>query len=238
MTYIPNPHPALAELTPNGQAKVDFLAWFNDGYVIDDHHLLAGRPDMITIKLLPEARQQNVIHPGLIIKHTQGGSKKSTNANLWTYCNNQTVVDEPHVAGPQMDDGKMLQMMPFNITAHCSKDANYFLRDGKPCGAISFETQDLGSDNADINKTPWTLQQLNSSAGALTACCATYGIRCTAPAWYRDNGIGHHNLFVEWSKRIPNACPGNARIRQMDWLRQEVAGRLGNYYNAVGMVCP
>ena len=42
MSYIPNPHPTLATPAPNGQPRVDFLAWFNEGFVVTDGHLLAN----------------------------------------------------------------------------------------------------------------------------------------------------------------------------------------------------
>jgi hypothetical protein len=65
-----------------------------------------------------------------------------------------------------------------------------------------------------------------------------YRIPCTSPPYWNSGGIGHHCQFPEWSTFVGKTCPGAARIRQMDWVRGEVAGRVANYHSIVGGSCP
>ncbi len=237
--YVPNPHPHLAEAAPNGQPKVDFLAWFNKGWVIDDRHLLANpsTPQLLTIKLLPEAASQPKIRPRGIVQHTQGGSKKATNEQVWALCATDSWKSEPHIIGPEMASGRALQAIPFNVRADSNKDGNRWLYAGEWWGHISIESQDSGFNNLPLKNDPWTLAQLDTFAGIDTALCATYGIRCgDMPAW-NGSGIAPHNRWPEFTSSSHN-CPGPARTSQMDWIRNEVASRLAAYYAAVGEVCP
>lgn len=237
--YIPNPHPKLAELAPNGQPKSDFLAWFNDGIVIDDRHCLAGRPDLILVKLLPEAAEQPKIRPRGQVYHTQGGPTKATNQQVWSLCARKEWKSEPHIIGPEMVGGRCLQAIPFNVRADSNLDGNQFTLTpgGELRGHISIETQDSGFKNVPLAKDPWTLEQLNILAGIGTALCATYGMSCGDMYEWNASGIAPHNRWPQFSKTNHN-CPGPARCLQMDWVRAEVAKRLAAYYAAVGETCP
>lgn len=238
MSFIPNPHPTLAVLTRTGQPRVDFLAWFNDGVVIDDRHLLAGgRPGQITIKLLPEARTQTIIRPRGVIPHTQGGPRQATNDEAWGFFNARSN-NESHIVGPNMSRGDFIQCMPFNVRADSNYEGNVweFPRgSGQMWGYLSIETQDAG--NASLNATEWTLPQLGSLIAITTAACATYAIPCTDVPSPTSGGIAPHNRWPQWSKTA-HSCPGVARTRQMDYLRSQVATRLANYYSAVDLTCP
>ncbi len=244
-TFVRPAHyaPRLEELH-NGQAKGDFLAYVNDGFVIDSGHWLAGRPDIVTVKPLPEASSQIEIVPWGWIMHTQGGYVKASNEAVWNWCNSGTGTDrevksEPSVIGPQMADGKVIHCVPFNIKADSNYLGNaFYVWNGSRmilAGYASAETQDNGS--ATLSTTKWSLPQLNVSAGMITAYCAAYAVPCVAPATPTSRGIAHHSLHPAWSK-AGHDCPRAARIHQMDWLRGEVAKRLGDYYNAIGEVCP
>jgi hypothetical protein len=243
--YISNPHPTLAMPAANGQPRVDWLAWFNEGFVITDGHVLANaaNPELIIITLLPEAYTQPLIVPRLQIAHTQAsGRGKASNIAAYTHAAKSSVNIEPHVFGPEMVTGQMLQCMPFNRRADTSATANVFRIGGDwtNYGAVSYETQDLGG--ATINNTPWPERQLMSLVGAMTAVCATYSVWCTPvrpgtemrEEW---RGISHHSNVKSWS-RGGHSCPGAARIAQMDWVRHHVATRLANIYGAWGVGCP
>lgn len=246
MSYIPNPHPRLAELAPNGQQKVDFLAWFNGGLVIDDAHLLAGRPDQVTIKLLPEALTQRLIVPKNGIIHSQAGANRATNLQLWTHMAKPTVNIEPHVIGPEFVTGKIIQCVPFNRAAHCNADANEWFEGGARRGALSMETQDNGNGNGNpshpnhdrLRTTQWDLAQFGMIASIMTAWCATYRLKCWMPFEWDVSGMGYHSLHKEWSVHIGKSCPGKARIGQFPELLNHVASRLAHYYDAVGETRP
>lgn len=250
--YITNPHPALARLAANtDQSKVDFLAWFNDGWVIDDRHLLANpaHPELLQIKLLPEATTQGLITPGMGILHSQAGVRTASNEQVWSFMSRsftsrQDVKNEPHVVGPEMLTGRALQAMPFNVRADSSSAANAYTIVPTTYGAITLELQDLGS--AKLNNTPMTQPQLSTVVGIFTAVCATYGVWCTPvppdqpgrPTPIREwKGLSYHAAVRAWS-RDQHSCPGAARIAQMPWVCHEVATRLAHIYGAWGVNCP
>ncbi len=232
-------HPYLEteiELGIDNRRYGDVLAVVNDGFVIDDHHWLAGRPDIITIKPLPEAFSQVHVKPHGMIAHTQGGPTKATNENVWSWCNSGTgtereVKSEPNIIGPEMSMGKLIHCVPFDVRADSNYLGNsfYVWLDGQLvlCGYASMETQDEGS--ATLAATAWSLPQLNVMAAVCTAYCATYRIPCGVPATSTSRGIAHHSLHPAWSK-TGHDCPRRARIQQMDWLRGETAKRLAAWY--------
>lgn len=234
--YIANPHPRLAALAPNGQPKVDFLAWYNDGFVIDAEHLLAGRPELVKVDLLPEATTQPKITPRGLVLHTQGGSRQATNEQARSFFL-RLSSNESHLVGPQMVDGKVIQLMPFNVRADSNYLGNEWWYQGKLYGHLSIETQDSGFLAVPLDRDPWTLPQLNVLAGIATALCATYGISCGDMPTPTSSGIVAHNRWPAFTKSGHN-CPGPARTRQVDWVRAEVAKRLAAYYAAVGETCP
>jgi hypothetical protein len=238
MSFIPNPYPTLAVVTRNGQQRVDFLAWFNDGVVIDDRHCLAGgRPGQIEVRLLPEAKTQRIIKPRGFVVHTQGGPRQATNDQAWGFFNVRSK-NESHIVGPDMVKGNVIQAMPFNIRADSNFEGNeweYPRGSGQWWGHLSMETQDAGA--ATVQVTEWPLPQLGTMIAIITACCATYTIPCTDVPSPFGGGIAPHNRWPQWSKDA-HSCPGVARTRQMDYLRSQVAGRLAHYYQAVGLECP
>lgn len=238
MAYIENFHPRLAETAPDGHFKGDLLAMFNDGYVVDSQHLLQkpNEPGRVTHALLPEAVTQARIIPRLAILHTQASSGRASNAAMLNYLRNSSNL-EPHLVGPQMDDGKVVQVMPFNVRADVSAKANGFYLPGRSgyYGALSAETQDNGGKT--VNQTPWTMAQLGTLCGWLTAVCFTYRIACTDVGWELGSGIAPHNRWPSWSQSA-HSCPGTARSNQMDAVRAEVANRLIPLYQACGEACP
>lgn len=243
MSYIPNPHPNLASPTPNGQARVDFLAWFNEGFVVTDGHLLANpaNPELIYTRLLPEAYTQLPIKPVLAIMHTQAGNGKASNDQVYGWLAREDVKLEPHIIGPEMVTGAMLQVVPFDRKADCNLAANRFVSVVRACwaGAVSFEMQDLGGKTLD--NTPMTERQLQSVVGLLTAACATYEIPCIAVPKTTQRtmwkGLSYHAKNGEWSASS-HSCPGASRIAQFPWVVHEVATRLAHVYGAWGIGCP
>jgi N-acetylmuramoyl-L-alanine amidase len=231
--FIPNPHSRLTGMALDGVTpKVDVLAFITGGYTINDQDLLIG-PNVHTA-LIPEAATQPTIVPRSIIDHSNAGKTPSRWQSMWHWIQTPGVVGEQHL---QVDmDGQIAQFMPFTVRADCNYKANRWQFGGEWYGALSHETADLGS--ATLQITPWSLPQFAALAAAHTAECVAYRIRCTQPATWQDSGIGHHNLFPEWSSYIGKTCPGAARIRQMDQLRSVVASNLAAYYHAVGGMCP
>ena len=247
MTYIPNPHPALASPAPNGQPRVDFLAWFNEGFVVTDGHLLANpaNPELIYTRLLPEAYNQPTIDPYLAIMHSQAGSGKASNDQLYGWLVREEVKLEPHIIGPEMVTGAMLQTVPFNHRADCNLAANRFtIDDGnggvRYVGALSYEMQDLGGKTLD--NTPMTERQMQSVIGLLTAACATYQIPCIeVPATTRMTlwkGLSYHKKNNSMWSSSAHSCPGASRIAQFPWVVHNVATRLAHVYGAWGIGCP
>lgn len=230
-TYISNPHPNLAI-----DARCDQLAWLNDGFVVNDQHELVNpnHPELIKQHYLPEALMQKKITPRMIILHTQAGKGKASNDQLFNWCLIGTNL-EPHIIGPEMDSGAMLQAIPFNVRADSSAAANGFLYNGIYYGALSAETQDLG--DATVDKTTWTWPQIRSLVGWMTACCAAYTISCGDVAYPQGSGIAPHNRWPGWTQS-GHSCPGKARTSQMDGLRGAVAERLAKYYEVAGLSCP
>jgi hypothetical protein len=252
MPIIPNPHPTLAAQSKVGpEILVDILADVNDGYVIDDRHLLVNTKDAsrVVTRLLPEATSQEKIQPRLVIQHTNGGENSATIDNLFGFRNSPNVKIEAHLQ--VQTDGVVGQFMPYNVEANANSDANRFVVGNKTFGAISHETQDRGSKHLSIHKDPWSVPQLAALIGATAAECVTYNIRCSAPTTWNDSGIGHHALFPflglgpnglpkkgAWTGVAGKPCPGSARIKQMDFLRHEVAVRMAAFYERSGGKCP
>lgn len=252
----PNYLPRLMETTPpdaqgNVHLKGDVLAINNNGAAIDANHLLIGDPHLQNIHpplgpLLPEAHTQPKIIPRLIILHTQAAGGPATNQQAFAFASLAQNVGEAHFYGPQMADALYCQAMPFNVRADSNLAANRFQLPGHQglndpwYGAIAIETQDNGG--ATLNDTPWTLVQIDALVTICTALCFSYLIACTVPTWPLGSGIGQHNLFANdphypWSA-TGHSCPGAARTRQMDVIRNLVAQRLAKIYSDCGESCP
>lgn len=238
MTYVPNFHPRLAQKLSDGNFKGDVLAYLNDGYVITDRHMLVNpnKPGQIVHKLLPEAGTQPKITPRLAILHTQAGGSKASNENMWSYINRASNL-EPHIIGPEMATGNVIQCVPFNVRADVNAAANSFQLLDRPgtFGALSAETQDNGG--ATVNQTPWTWPQIGFLVGWLTAACFTYQFSCGDVPHPKGSGIAPHNRWNEWSMSA-HSCPGSARTVQMDGIRGAVATRLADIYQHCGENCP
>ena len=182
-------------------------------YHIDNSHLLQG-PNVRHALIQPEATTQATITGRTVILHSQAGPRKTFWSDLVRFMTRADVVLEAHFLVEM--DGLIVQTMPTNRRADCNYKANPF--------AWSVETQDEGS--ATLATTGWTLAQVDSIAWICAALGAKYGTLDYSPcATWLDNGIGYHSQFKEWSSYTGKTCPGAARIRQMDGVRQAAAYR-------------
>lgn len=210
----------------------------NGGYYIA-HHRLVG-PD-VAIRLIPENNTQPKISPRSCILHTNAGA--GTANSLYGWITNPANNGEPHFQVAM--DGHIEQYMELNRRADCNFSANRWDDPTAPTGAwgaISFETQDLGSSS--LNRTPWTLPQFQALVGTITAICVAYNVQCVQPATWDASGIGHHSLFPyqgigrkAWTNVRGKTCPGAARIAQMDEVRRQVQHRLALYSQTTGWKC-
>lgn len=223
-------HPVLRRQTADGRTWGDILRFITGGYYIDGEHWLQG-PGVVKSPVEPEASTQPFIHPFSAILHSNAGSKSAGWRALWLWVRNLSVTGEPHF---QVAYDAIAQFMPLNRRADCNAKANSWLRKGKVVGAISFETQDKGT--ASLQTTEWSTEQLRWMINALTCISVCYGVWCTQPATWNDSGVGHHSLFREWSLYI-KTCPGAARIRQMDYIRTELAKNLAAFHEHTGWSC-
>ena len=204
------------------------LQMSNDGFWIDENHLLQG-PTAITRLVYPEASKQELIIPRNQILHSNAGPKKTPWYSIFKYWDRSDITGEPHF---QVDmDGAIRQAIPLNRRADCNAKANAWTYQGQRYGAISYETQDDGADT--LNQTPWTPEQLRSVVGAATALCVQYNMQCDTVTEWTDGGIDYHSKFKEWSIYVGKTCPGYARIQQVDWIRSQVASRVAAYHQKV-----
>lgn len=225
------PHPSLNVNVRPGLTRAQILEYITGGYYINKDHLIVS-PHVQVELVEPEASTQAIIDPHLAILHSNAGPARTPWQNLITYWRRKDITGEAHF---QIGTTRTAQAIPLNRKADCNYKANGFWKDGRFYGAISFETEDNGYPTLDT--TPWTLTQLRDMIGILTCICVVYGMWCTAPAAWNDTGIGHHVLFKEWSSYTGKTCPGAARIRQMDYIRQAVADKLAQYGANTGWKC-
>lgn len=221
-----NPYPSLI---PGD--RLDALRWMSGDFYVSADHLIIS-PHVITRLVEPEASTQPNIAPHSAILHSNAGPSLTGWERLIAYWRRNDISGEAHF---QVGFETTVQAMPLNRRADCNYRANRFYRSGDYRGAISFETADRGYPTLPV--TPWTVDQLSDIIGILVCLGVVYGVACTAPATWDDSGIGHHVLFPEWSSYIGKSCPGAARIRQMDYIRSEVARRLAEYGAATGWRC-
>lgn len=221
----------LQGVTPAGAARIDVMRWVAHDYYVNEHHLIVS--PKVTVDLIPEAFTQAIIRPRSAILHSNAAPAFTLPERLVTYWRRSDITGEGHfdVAG----GGLTRQAMPLNRKADCNYKANGWWRLGQYVGAVSFETTDNGYPTLDV--TPWTLDQLADMVGILTNLAVCYGVACTNPTRWDDAGIGHHCQYPEWSSYTGKTCPGAARIRQMDYVRQAVAGQLAEYGRATGWQC-
>ena len=190
---------------------------------------------------VPGVTPQPMIKPRSVILHSEAGPRYTPLQSLWNFIARKDITGEPHFL---LDlDGKIMQPMPVTRRADNNYSANSWWSNGTRCGAVSFETADLGYPSLDV--TAWNVAQLDTMVGVIAALCVTYDIACTAPPAWNATGIGHHILFPyqgvgrpAWTNVRGKTCPGRARIRQMDWIRQQVAMRVAAFHVANGSLCP
>lgn len=233
-------HPKLQKRTEDGRTWQDILRYITGGYSIDVHpngfHVLTGPKVVYNDTWLPEAYTNPYIAPRMAILHSQAGPKKTKWKSLWNYMFRKDISLEAHFLVEL--DGTIANTFPINKRADCNYRANSFRLPGNPTlyGGISFETQDEGYPT--LNNTPWSPEQLRAIIAALTCISVCYGVWCTAPVRWNDSGIGHHNLFPnDWTNVKGKTCPGSARIRQMDYIRSEVATLLAAFGANTGWKC-
>lgn len=240
-----NPHPILNQRTDKGHLWRDVLLMVTaqgqggGGFWIDDGHWLRGQ-QVIVSPIMPEATTQAILHPRNAILHSNAGPRKTPWASLWAYVRRADITGEPHfqvdgVDATSLTDAFIIQGIPLNRRADCNAKANSWWRNGKRVGAVSFESQDRGSPS--LPTTPWSVGQVHCIIGALTAICVVYGVACTAPTSWDDTGIGYHSQFKEWSIYVGKTCPGASRIRQMDYIRGQVAHNLIAFAAETGWKC-
>lgn len=234
------PHPNLMKLVKDGSVSRYQILDELVHVTVDRNGWLHG-PN-ITHFILPENDTQTPIAPRNVILHTNAGPHRTPWAKLMAYIARKDITGEPHfqLAGAlatitNPGDLKLVQSMSVQVRADCNAKANSWWRANKRVGAISFETEDLGA--ASLQFTPWSIPQLHTLVAAITAICATYGIACATPTRWDDTGIGYHSQFPEWSIYKGKTCPGAARIRQMDYIRNTVAYYLAIYAERTGWRC-
>lgn len=220
-----------AEVEPGGRRRVDVLHYINHVW-IDRFHMLHG--DFIVDARIPEAVTQSIIVPRNSILHSNAGGSTATWQQIMIWINRAGNSEEPH---GQIDlNGIVAQYMPLNRRADCNYKANSWWYAGRLWGALSWETADRG--DASLPDTEWTLPQLAAIVAIQTAQCVVYKIPCTLTTRWDGGGIGWHRLFPEWSKWTGKTCPGDARIRQMPWILDQVAQRVAQYNEITGATCP
>mgnify|MGYP002359830845 FL=1 len=205
----------------------------NSGYWFEQDTGIAHGPNVVWSPI-PENDTQLFINPRSAILHSNAGTKPSTWQNMKTWITTPGNGDEPHF---DVDNtGQAGQFMSVLRRADCNTDANYWVYEGKPYGAISFETGDLGA--ATLETTPWNLAQLDTMIGLLTALAAQYDIGCNEVLSWNGKGIDYHTKFPyvdgivkAWTKYKGKTCPGKQRKLQTPFIRQAVANRVAAYIN-------
>lgn len=207
----------------------------NQGYYFDDGGIAHG-PN-VTWSPLPENATQRPINPRSAILHTNAGSRPATWEQL-----KQSIINDGRGIECHFDvdnTGRAGQFMSVLRAADCNFNANFWMFAGKPYGAISFETGDLGS--ATVETTPWNVDQLATMIGLLTALAVQYGTGCNEVLKWDGGGIDYHSKFPyinkvvkAWTNVKGKTCPGKQRKLQLPFIRNEVATRVANYIARCG----
>lgn len=239
MPASPDAHSVLKQEVADGRSWQDILRFITAGYYIDSNHLLRGGVSRVEL-VNPEASAQGFIQPRSAILHSNAGSYKTSWMSLIRFWRRSDITLEAHfqvdgVDASDINSAVIVQAIPLNRRADCNSRANSWSWNGRQYGAISFETQDRGSAN--LAYTPWSLPQLHAMIGALTCICVVYGVQCSEPAYWNSSGIGYHSRFREWSIYVGKTCPGAARIRQMGYIREQVARNLAAFSENTGWQC-
>lgn len=190
--------------------------------------------------ILPEAATQEKIVPVLVIYHTIVGSA----AGAIRIMQRADSPGESHLVNP--NDGRMVQLMPFNVRADCNWRVNSWVTQVDipmangvviprftRCGAISIESEDDGTPE----DTPWTPAQCEAFAQFSAWAYLNLNIPIARPSDPFQAGTGYHSLpglnrLAVWE---PDAKPPFGTFI-------DSKGRTVNVYNpwtnTVGKSCP
>lgn len=228
-------HPVLMGDTLSGDnTKLNVALYLTGGHLIDHEGWIIGPSCRPTVPELPEASTQAKIQPIGAILHSNAAPRLTPTQALMNFWRRKDITGEAHF---QVGiDGQTEQAIPIFRKADCNAKGNFFYKDGKPRGYISFETADFGG--ATLSTTPWTLPQMEFMISANFLICLAAGTSCQQCPGPYSSGIDYHSKFKEWSIYTGKTCPGAARIRQMDYLRFGVAERLAEFYKQCGGSCP
>jgi hypothetical protein len=204
----------------------------NDGYWFDLDGRLHGAK--ITWAPLPENGTQPRIKARSLILHTNAGSRAATWRQLWTWLNSNGQTGECTF---DIDNtGYAGQFMSAYRRADCNFDANSWTHQGTLYGALSIETGDNGV--ATLEQTPWNLEQLDTLICIGTASAIQLDTGCGEVFQWDGAGIDYHTKFPyygpgikAWTNKRGKTCPGTPRKRQLPFIRQQVANRVGTYMN-------
>lgn len=128
----------------------------------------------------------------------------SESSDLHDYFNGPSGGIESH--GYIRRDGTVVQYRALDREADAQAAGNSFMRGGKRCGLLSWETQGMGPGE-------WTPEQVATIRRIMQWTHDEWGIPLRqAPAW-NEPGNGYHSLFGEWNPN-KHTCPGPDRIRQ------------------------
>lgn len=212
--------------------QYDALQQTNFGYWFNPEGILTG--ENVTWSPIPENETQLTIIPRSLILHTNAGSSPATWQQLKQFIMSPGQTTDCHF---DVDNsGQAGQFLSVLVRADCNFDANGWVHEGKRYGGISIESGDEGA--ATVEKTPWNLAQLHTICSIATALAAQYGTGCGEVLTWNGSGIDYHTKFPyvnssvkAWTNSRGKTCPGLSRKRQLPWIRQEVANRIGAYIN-------
>ncbi len=142
-----------------------------------------------------------------IILHTMSGHFVGSRTTFETTKNDSTFM--------LALDGELHQLMETQKKAQANGASNK--------RAISIETEDGTPNDAIINKTPWTPEQLTVLVKLIRWCSVTHGIPLVRIVDPTAPGIGYHMMFRAkypkanpWTDHPDKVCPGTARAQQFD----------------------
>jgi hypothetical protein len=110
--------------------------------------------------------------------------------------------------GPGAPQDIITQLRDTQYQADSSYLANGFWKNGRFCGAISFESEGTGDDpwtDAQVDAIVWLFQEAHFLDGIPMQVC---------PAWDAQ-GFGYHRLFNEWNQPY-HSCPGDQKVDQFN----------------------
>lgn len=155
-------------------------------------------------KPLPEADEQSLIVPTIMVAHSIVGSARSA----YNYFRDGTTIESHWIT---TKGGEAWQCMEADRRADANYKVNRFWDGKRWCGALSMETE----DNGDPDRDPWTDAQIDTLVEWFRWGNREFGIPLTLCKSAFEPGIGYHSLFpMVWTNVRGKTCPGTARIRQ------------------------